>query len=555
MINHNYHAIAFWERMVPQANNGLLGGVSSMSPTEHFIEGNNSERPTFISWDPCDWAKYHEKITNVNIMRNVYDGVAQALIRQSLADGLVCPYDVWALMSTPSNYTGVATHRDDADFKNSYNNQLGDIFNEKDNSGTNIDFRMNEFFWGGLDPASAAIWPNYQNNLAKISPLVFNYQLSQNYSVFSSEFTEAYGNNNPLINHMDKPWFSFCASEKDPSLFQIMVTYEMIPQPSLALAYSMILNPTQSITSAQDHWWQTDINNDGRILEKWAMDCWTDATTKVDYDAVSTGAARASGTTGSRRVVLSRDISAIQNKSDTQYFTFVFNSVEYDIVSKELNGGSYRLTLGTSLATGFNNTQNFSIRKKKMPNQADLDSREDIKTIKTAWDSFLHTKTKKNLLHPWCLAQYGFEPNLTGTMSYFTADDDNESNPWYGNESYARKYGAPHIMTIYESNDILAAGTRIELNLHQASAIFNQELKDDVGVAIEDEILLGDGRSTMPLDSYRLYVVAKFEIDSEEFAEISKITDNREDQSTQADFDPEDLPRHDEKFDLDEINF
>ena len=131
-------------------------------------------------------------------------------------------------------------------------------------------------------------------------------------------------------------------------------------------------------------------------------------------------------------------------------------------------------------------------------------------------------------------------------MSYFTADDDNESNAWYGNEQYARKYGVPHIMTIYESNDILPAGTTIELNLHQASAPFNQELKDDVGVAIEDEMLLGDGRSTMPLDSYRLYVVAKFEIDSEEFAEISKIEDNREDQSTQADFDPEDLPRHDE---------
>jgi hypothetical protein len=541
MINHNYHGVAYWERMVPHSNNGLFGGVASMSPTEHFIKNNSSERPTFISWDPCDWAKYWEKSFNARITRNTDSLDAQNLLRSSMAEGIICPYNLYSLMATKSNYSG-NDHQDATDFKNSYNNQLGSIFSDKDNNNVDVDFRVNEFFWGGLDPASSAIWPNYQNNLAKVSPLAFNYRLSQTYSVFSTEFTEAYGNNNPLINHIDKPWFSFCASERDPSVFQFMVSYEYRPSVQLALAYSMILNPTQNITSAQDHWWQTDTNNDGRILEKWAMDCWTGTNNKVDYVSVSKGSVKATGSSGSKTVTLNANISAIQNKSDTKYFTFVFSGVEYDIISKSGN----TLTLGTNLGATFNSTTNFSIRNKRMPNQADLDSREDVKTIKTAWETLLHTKTKKNLLHPWCLAQYGFEPDLTGIMSYFTAEDDRASNGWYGNEQYSRKYGAPHIITIYESNDILSAGTTIELNLHQASAPFNQELKDDVGVAIEDEMLLGDGRSTMPLDSYRLYVVAKFQIDSPEFAEISKIEDNRTNQSTVADFDPEDLPRHDE---------
>ena len=544
MITNNYHAVAYWERMVPHGVNGLFGGVSCISPTEHFIKQNNSDRPSLISWDPCDWVKYFEQSHSDRRTRDLSTTDAQNFIRVTLAEGIVCPWNIYRLLDENTNFTASNFH-DATNFTNSYNNQLGDIFTDKTVSGQTLSLNINEFFWGGLDAASSALWPNYQNNLAKVAPSVFNYQLSSIYSAFASEFTEAYGNNVPLINHVDKPWFSFCAAEKDPSVFQFIVSNEYIPNVQLALSYSMILDPTQSLTSGQDHWWQTDINNDGRVLEKWAMDCWTGTNTKVDYDIVSrSGSIRASGSSGTKTVTLSGNISGIQNKSDTKYFTFVYNNVEYDIISKSGN----TLTLGTNLATGFSLSNAFSIRNKKMPTQADLDSREDVKKLKEAWDALLHTKTKKNLLHPWCLAQYGFEADLTSIMSYFTAEDDNTSNSWYGNEGYARKYGAPHIMTIYESDDILPAGSVIELNLHQAAAPFNKELLDDAGVAIEDEMILGDGRSVMPLDSYRLYVVAKFDVTSAEFATITKENETRQDQTSQADFNFEDLPTHSDKL-------
>lgn len=520
MIDYNYHGIAYWERMVPQAVNGAWGGVSSKMPKRDEIVFDKSERPMDVSWDACSWVRYFEKIKTA-WRTGPADLNLVAYLKENAPE--ICPWEWFIWFAEPISFSDISTERNNSNFENMYENQLASIWGDKNNRGQVVDLRVNEFVWGGLDAASSAIWPNYKNNVAFISPRWFNYGISTYYSGFSSEVQEAYPNNTPLGNELDKAWFSFCAAEKDPTMFRIYTMPEAYLLYPMAWMYAGADNPMNFSKTLGD------IHKIGdRLVEEWASDCWTSKTNKVDYTSVSIGSTKASGTSGTKTVTLSDNIPSIEDKSETKYFTFVYSGVEYDIITKSGN----TLTLNKNLNSTFNNTSSFGIRNKKMPTQQNLDQREVVKSRKDYWERVLYTKSKKNLLHPWCLAQYGYDADLLGILSLYASSEDTGANAWYGNEREARKYGVPHFLTIYESDEILSRGSKIEVMLHQAGCPFNQELLDDKGDAIEEEILIGHGRSTLPCDTYRLYIVAKYEVDSEEFAEVSKETDDRDDQST-----------------------
>ena len=98
-------------------------------------------------------------------------------------------------------------------------------------------------------------------------------------------------------------------------------------------------------------------------------------------------------------------------------------------------------------------------------------------------------------MHPWALAQYGFETDMLGWNGYLAGK---KQGRW-----------PFHAFTIYDSDAILPAGTNIEVSLHQASNAFSRELEDDLGALQEEGPFLGYGQGTKPIDNYQLFIVAK----------------------------------------------
>tara|TARA_B100000085_G_C18520103_1_gene503333 strand:- start:1165 stop:1548 length:384 start_codon:yes stop_codon:yes gene_type:complete len=111
------------------------------------------------------------------------------------------------------------------------------------------------------------------------------------------------------------------------------------------------------------------------------------------------------------------------------------------------------------------------------------------------WAKEIRHKCHKTLLHPWALAQYGFETDMLGWNGYLAGK---KSGRW-----------PFHAFTIYDSDAILPAGTNIEVSLHQASNAFSRELEDDQGDLQEEGPFLGYGQGTKPIDNYQLFIVAK----------------------------------------------
>jgi len=111
------------------------------------------------------------------------------------------------------------------------------------------------------------------------------------------------------------------------------------------------------------------------------------------------------------------------------------------------------------------------------------------------WAKEIKHKCEKTLLHPWTLAQYGFETDMLGWNGYLAGK---QSRRW-----------PFHTFTIYDSDAILSTGTDIEVSLQQASNAFSRELEDDLGNLQEEGPFLGDGQGTKPIDNYQLFIVAK----------------------------------------------
>ena len=100
--------------------------------------------------------------------------------------------------------------------------------------GNQIDSHAKQFFYGGIDKASSAIWPAYENNIPTISPDNFNQSFSAHYTEWGDEFAEGYTNynhsvrginlganqnNTPSMQRiLDRPWFSYCAFSQSPGL-------------------------------------------------------------------------------------------------------------------------------------------------------------------------------------------------------------------------------------------------------------------------------------------------------------------------------------------------
>ena len=93
------------------------------------------------------------------------------------------------------------------------------------------------------------------------------------------------------------------------------------------------------------------------------------------------------------------------------------------------------------------------------------------------------------------LAQYGYAGDMFG---YSTADVGFANNDW-----------ADHHITIYESNNVLPAGTTFNVSIHQAGTEFNDDIRNEKEIRVVDDNYVGDGRSKIALDNYTLYVVAK----------------------------------------------
>lgn len=100
--------------------------------------------------------------------------------------------------------------------------------------GRQIETKAKQFFYGGVDKASSAIWPCYENNIPQASPQAFDQKFSTHYSSWKEEFEEAYTNynhslrgvdlgadpnNTPSIQRvLDRPWFTYCAFSQNAGL-------------------------------------------------------------------------------------------------------------------------------------------------------------------------------------------------------------------------------------------------------------------------------------------------------------------------------------------------
>ena len=111
------------------------------------------------------------------------------------------------------------------------------------------------------------------------------------------------------------------------------------------------------------------------------------------------------------------------------------------------------------------------------------------------WISMQNAKYENILKRPYVLAQYGYAGDMFG---YSTADVGFANNDW-----------ADHHITIYESSNVISAGTQFEISLQQAGSEFNDDVRNEKEERVVDDNFVGDGRSKISLDNYTLYAVAK----------------------------------------------
>ena len=111
------------------------------------------------------------------------------------------------------------------------------------------------------------------------------------------------------------------------------------------------------------------------------------------------------------------------------------------------------------------------------------------------WTKFLKHRCEKLMLHPWVLANYGFESDMLGWQGYLAGKKS-------GNWAY-------HTFTIYDTNKTIKRGTEIEVSLQQAASMLAQEWEDEYGVAERNPSHLGYGQSNRFVDNYQLFIVAK----------------------------------------------
>ena len=315
---------AYWERFWWESCAGQISHISA-----------KLESPTAsVSWNKCKWVEYFElELTEGD-------------------NGTTSAY----------NASGFSNLKDSS--------LLLTKWADEDLDGDDVAFTVKQFFYGGVDKATGAIWPNYKVNLASKAPSAFAQTFTQNYSNWGTEFTEAYGGGSNVGEHLDQCWFVGCAIGKD-------TTYRCWP-----------------------HW------------------------------------------------------------SDNYFMGFsAWNSEEW---------------AGLSQTDTFTNNNNNWTRE---------------------WNKVLDYVSRVRSGHPWSYANYGFGGDMLGWQEYLAGKSGQN---W-----------AYHGMTIYESDGIISSGSTIEVSLHQFASLFNQEFEDDVSSVFEEVHFLGRGQSTLNMDNYQLFIIAK----------------------------------------------
>jgi len=123
----------------------------------------------------------------------------------------------------------------DSGFTNLTECEFAGFENYKDqNTGQDINTNAKQFLYGGVDKASSAIWPCYENNIPSLND-DFNQNFVTHASDWGSEYTEAYtnythsltekngfnvsvGNTPNTYRVLDRPWFTYCAFKQNPGI-------------------------------------------------------------------------------------------------------------------------------------------------------------------------------------------------------------------------------------------------------------------------------------------------------------------------------------------------
>jgi hypothetical protein len=135
-----------------------------------------------------------------------------------------------------------AVHYNNSGFSNLRQSVFDGFVSYTDLYGIQIDTKAKQFFYGGVDKASSAIWPCYENNIPQTSPEAFDQKFSTHYPSWGVEFEEAYtnynhslrgvdlgadANNTPTIQRvLDRPWFTYCAFSQCPGLKTNMYDFQ-----------------------------------------------------------------------------------------------------------------------------------------------------------------------------------------------------------------------------------------------------------------------------------------------------------------------------------------
>ena len=185
-IRNDFFSWAYYEYLYFGAPAGQGGHVSSK------VQGN-------VTWNKYKWVNYWERTRTSVLMQ-----------------------------------TEALSEFADSGFTNLNESEFDGFVTYTDLDGNETQTKAKQFFYGGIDKASSAIWPCYENNIASLSPDNFNQNFTSNYSSWVDEFTEAYTNHNhslrginlgasvhntPSVQKiLDRPWFSYCAFSQNPGL-------------------------------------------------------------------------------------------------------------------------------------------------------------------------------------------------------------------------------------------------------------------------------------------------------------------------------------------------
>lgn len=190
-IRNDFFTWAYYEYLYFGAPAGQSGHISAK------VKGN-------VSWDKYSWVQYWEwKGTNWKLETEALGKYATSgfsNLNQSEFDGFTHKYT--------------------------------DLY------GVDIPTKAKQFWYGGIDKSSSALWPCYENNIAALcsenehNP--FHQSFTTHYGSWVDEFAEGYtnwnhsirgvnlgadANNTPSVQRvLDRPWFSYCAFNRVPGL-------------------------------------------------------------------------------------------------------------------------------------------------------------------------------------------------------------------------------------------------------------------------------------------------------------------------------------------------